>query len=426
MGRRRYVTFLEKTPMSCRTSDACARSVFLIDSVFPGFVCYLITTAVVVFGAVFGLDLLEVPAHIRVKAPSLVQALCNGDGRHFIEICERGYSFSPSKRSTVAFFPAYPVVAMLLMQITGAPASVALIVVTHCLFAVSMVLMHYYVRLRLPDGPPAVATWTIAMLGTFPTTCFFRFAYSEALLLLLLVTFFVGMRLNAPLLALAATSGAATATRHLGLVLVAPMLLHIWHRSNSAAQFCRRGVLLLPIAISGLLAYIAYQAIQFSEPFAFALAQQHWELRDQVQSPFAVLSGYLTLRPLRDVYDVSAVSYWRYREMHGCAVFSLYFANPPFLVFAVAVLAIGYRCKWATLDECLVALVLVLVPFVLKGHVNGMAGTGRFVAVAFPMFIVLGRIMNSAPQSVAASWIALCALYLFAYSALFAASYPIV
>ena len=50
--------------------------------------------------------------------PTGWDALARYDGGHYAEIVNQGYSYNPIVRSTVAFFPAYPLVGRLVMSAT--------------------------------------------------------------------------------------------------------------------------------------------------------------------------------------------------------------------------------------------------------------------------------------------------------------------
>jgi hypothetical protein len=66
---------------------------------------------------------------------------------------------------------------------------------------------------------------------------------------------------------------------------------------------------------------------------------------------------------------------------------------------------------------------LLLIPYLLRAHEMCMTGMGRFAAVVFPVYIVMGRLLAKLPWPVSAGILALCAFFLGAYSALFAAWY---
>jgi hypothetical protein len=55
----------------------------------------------------------------------------------------------------------------------------------------------------------------------------------------------------------------------------------------------------------------------------------------------------------------------------------------------------------------------------------GLQSMGRFVGVAFPMYIVMGHLLNRLPRAMAAMILVLFAYFLATWAALFAARYPI-
>lgn len=78
-----------------------------------------------------------------------------------------------------------------------------------------------------------------------------------------------------------------------------------------------------------------------------------------------------------------------------------------------------------TLDslEWMLGALLLLVPYAALGYQNLMLSQGRFAAVAFPVYIVLGRLAVRAPAVVFACLFGISGFLLGTYAALFAAYY---
>ena len=75
--------------------------------------------------------------------------------------------------------------------------------------------------------------------------------------------------------------------------------------------------------------------------------------------------------------------------------------------------------------EVSLSLLLLAIPYSTRGYEMGMASMGRFAAVAFPIYVVLGRWLSRLPPAAAAGLLTPSAFLMAAYSALFAAGYLI-
>jgi hypothetical protein len=73
----------------------------------------------------------------------------------------------------------------------------------------------------------------------------------------------------------------------------------------------------------------------------------------------------------------------------------------------------------------LLAALLLGIPYFTHGYRHLMLSQGRFAAVAFPVYIVMGRLMARAPAPLVAALCALSGFMLTVYAALFAAGYRV-
>jgi hypothetical protein len=112
------------------------------------------------------------------------------------------------------------------------------------------------------------------------------------------------------------------------------------------------------------------------------------------------------------------------RRSPGSPLFNLHLANPLYWLFACGMVMYGALKRWLTANEVTLSAGLLLIPYVLRAQEMGMAGMGRFAAVVFPVYIVMGRLLAKMPPTVAAALLAICGFFLGAYAALFAAWYP--
>jgi hypothetical protein len=292
-------------------------------------------------------------------------------------------------------------------------------------------------------------------LGLFPTTFFMRMAYPESMFVFLTILAMYGIERKWPWWLVAAIAGLATATRFVGIALLAPLVGYVWQgrRHTPCAEFggtpttstwcavpttleLKIGTRRVPatlacvaaaiaIGLSGLLAYMAYQWFAFGEPLAFAKAQDFWQHR----MPEDVLDKILSLAsfdPLWLAYIPGSPGYAGLTRDPAPALFSLQFANPVLFVGAVALVVLGAWKRWLSWPETLLSAGLILVPYAGRGFEMCMASQGRFVAAAFPIYIVLGNILIRVPRPCAVAILAVFGSYLAIYSAILAAGYVLI
>jgi hypothetical protein len=408
-------------------------------SVVTGLAIYYLTSLVVIVGILFGREFLDLPRHAMAKRSDLLRTFANYDGQWYIKIQHRGYHYDPLHASDVAFFPAYPLTAGILVQASGCRADLALLIVSHLSLAGTFVVLAAYVRRRFPDLPATTTGFVLLALGLWPTSCFCRFAYSESMFLLMAVLAFYGMVRRWPLSVIALVIGAATATRPVGVTLLVPFLGHLWQRRvrKSACQtgvqtsevlagrlWTVRSVGYVALGCWGIIAYMIYLWIAFDNPLAFAQTQENWRKRP----PGTALEksvALATLEPIWSVFVPSSQAYWQRASPEPSAVFSLHLANPIYFMLAVGLTALGWRKRWLSGGEVGYAFALLAMVYVTRSYEMYMLATGRFTVTAFPIFLVLGRLLTCIPAPVAAVLLSLSAFFLGAYSALFAAWYRV-
>ena len=404
----------------------------IIDDALLGAATWYLTGMVMFLGFSFGFQFLVRSHNAAPSDAGFLGAFAIYDGLWYKRVVEDGYQFKLNGQSNIAFFPVYPLLARWVRAATGLPTEAALLLVSNVSFLAAFVLLARYVRARFPTAQPAagntaprgLADYTLVALGLFPTGCFFRMCYTEATFLLLAVAAMYGIQRRWPLPAVALIVGLATATRAAGVALLAPLAFYIWQSQPTPAARAWRLALWLPLAGWGLAGFMAFQYAQFGDPLAFAHAHGHWRIRPALELPDK-LGALATLEPVRAVYDAGSPAYWKEFDRHSTPWFSLAFANPIFFLAAVALLILGAWKRWLTAAETWLGALMLLIPYLSRAHEMGMGSTGRFVAVVFPLYIVLGQIVTRLPQAVAASLLAVSAFYLAAYSAMFAAGYLI-
>src|SRR5205085_8121294 len=81
---------------------------------------------------------------------------CSYDGGWYQAIINEGYSYRPNDPSNVAFFPAYPMLAKIIVELTGCRTVYAMLLVSHLFLAGAFVLFHAYLQQRFPEQPEHV------------------------------------------------------------------------------------------------------------------------------------------------------------------------------------------------------------------------------------------------------------------------------
>ncbi|MGH8160772.1 MAG: hypothetical protein ACRESR_01210 [Gammaproteobacteria bacterium] len=440
----------------------------------------------------FGFCLVRPGSPNNAQKRSWLGALNWEDGGWYSQIAADGYKYRPGVRSNVAFFPAYPLLGRALTAAAGVRAEAALLLVSNLSLLAALAMIAFYVRDRYRDGRGDLADYALLATAFFPTGCFFRLAYSESTFLLVAVLAMYAMLRRWPLCAIALVVGSATATRAVGVALLAPFAIHIWRRTLAAHQpdasarkpaaqphreapasdeaagagarpggprpwrwfpgrrfglTCARLVLYLPLACWGLGLFVVYQHRAFGDPIAFVKAQKKWGALSEGREKAVALA---TLKPIWSVYDPQSRAHWTERDQHCIPWLSLHFANPVLFVSAAALVSLGAcrrlprrpggdvtialsvgeqgeeRCsRWLSPEETSLSVLLLLIPYVTRAYEMNMGSMGRFTAVVFPMYLVLGRLLVAVPAPLRAALLALSGVFLWICTALYAARYAI-
>jgi hypothetical protein len=302
--------------------------------------------------------------------------------------------------------------------LSGLGADVSLVVVSNVCLLASCVLLAAYARHRLAsEQSAALAVMAFALM---PPTFFFHMAYSESLFLLVCLLVFWGIERRWPLLVVAFFVGLGTATRPVGVALIAPLLLHIWQTSSGHLEFVRRIAWAFPLSVWGLVGFIAYLQADFQAPLAFAQTQENYRMRPPVDAPNLV-AALLTAEPIWSVYVSSSTSYWKYNDVVESPFFSLLFVNPIYFLGFGAVLIWGAARRWITLVESSLLLLALFIPYFTRSFDMCMASQARFACAAFPAYLVIGRFLDRLPVAIQLGLAAVAGTFLATYSALFTA-----
>jgi hypothetical protein len=388
----------------------------------------LATSVVVILGVVFGHDFLELSGHWLAREGTTLDSFSNWDGHWYATIASRGYLYDPKAPSTVAFFPAFPLLGRGLSWISGLSPEVSLLCVSNLFFLACAAAIPRYLSARNVGenvNSAEFASYVLVVFGLFPTTFFFRMAYSESLFLFCLLILLFGLQRGWPLFTLALIAGATTAVRPVGVAVLFPIAWFIYSQNATRLRKAIQCAWAIPLSCWGLFAYMAFQQAAFGNALAFAQTQSHFRVRPQAPV-FDKAVSLLTFEPVWSVYDPESATFWQDGGTHPNAFFGLQYTNSVFFVAALILIVVGMHRRWLTRFEFLLSIPLILIPYVTRGFEMGMASQGRFAAVVFPVYIVLAELLRRMSAPAAGILLALSAVFLFAYSALFAAWYMLI
>jgi hypothetical protein len=303
------------------------------------------------------------------------------DGGWYVDIARRGYWYIPDQPSSVAFFPAYP----LLMRGVGRVIDnipLAGIFITMASGAGALVAFHQWCRDRLS---PQAALTAVACLALYPYAYYLYGAvYGDALFLLCALVAFLAFERDHMVVA-GLAGAAATGTRLVGVAVVVGLVVGVVERRRVVTRADGRrpafawrrlrprdaGVLL---SVGGLAAWMGYLWNRFDDPLLFQTIQAEWGQQ----------SGWRTWFKLD--FFVAWRTYPGRFYTHGLLIQAVLLA-----LVVLVIPVVGRRFGWRY--GAYVAT-LVAIPAVGSQDLQGM---GRYLLGAFPAFAVLGSLLADRP-----------------------------
>ena len=382
---------------------------------------YCLTLIVVSLGVLVGFSLLSKGQSIPYGKNDYLLRFAAWDGGQFMQIVEHGYQYDPAHISNIIMFPGLPLLARGLVILTGCSPIIALLGVAHTFLILTYILLYRYVCERSPSEP-ALAEWTILAFSLFPTTFYFRMAYSESMFLFFVLLMFHGMQRRWPIVVLAFIAGTCTGVRLVGIALVFPLILHIFRREKHLIDRLAQLAISLPIAAWGLSAFMLFQWMKFDEPLAFMKAQENLLLRPDVSFPVRMLH-LLTGEPIWGNYLSDSSAYWFRYSPKPMALLNMQFSNPIYFCASVLALLIGWFKRFLNAEEAILTAALLAIPYFSRSYVFCMGSQGRYAAAAFPLFIVWGQLLRRLPLPIGLSILGIWGFLLAMYAAFFASWY---
>jgi len=383
-----------------------------VDRVSPAVVDVafaLIAMRAATFSIAFIANLLFTPYSVRAFAMPFKREKFAGifaawDSGWYFDIASRGYYFNADGQSSIAFFPLYP----MLMRAVAWPFGgtdkaiwVAGIVVSCVAFALALLAVHRFTQQVFGDRE--VARRAVLYLAIFPFSLFFTRVYAESVFLLTSVLA-VSRAYDGRWWRAGMWGALATLARPNGILIGLPLALLALGGRPAARVLASRftALLLIPVALAG---YCAYVYTLSGDPLEWLSAQAHWgySLGHPPWQQLLKMIGRVVKYGLYDYFFVSAMA--PYRLFHGVAA----------LMFLALTPAIFKRLGVAMGAYVLASL---LVP--LSG--NALEGVGRYSAVLFPAFMLVGSFKSPRLHE---TILIVAALFLALFVCLFSTGRPI-
>jgi hypothetical protein len=319
-----------------------------------------------------------VPAGSPLQPPGFLNYWAHWDGAWYAAIATRGYYDAASP----AFFPAYPGAVAGLNFLPGGPSLWGVVVSTVAFGAAIFFL--YGLAEHLFDR--ATARATAIAFAFFPTAFFFNAVYTEALFVALAAGSVWALRVRRNVFVALLLAYFATATRSIGVLLLVPLAYELIARQRRRVA---EAVPALVLAAGGFIAWMVYLWRRYGSPLYFQDAEK------KIWGRHVVAPWHTLARGWNEAVD--GVGY----AFRPTRVFSTASALPPFkvagvadllaLVLAVVLLVVAWRMLpvelWAY------SLLVLLPPVLEPSPVMALMSMPRYVLAAFPLFIVLGRLL---------------------------------
>ena len=348
------------------------------------------------------------------------------DGLWYDSITTDGYFWAgPDAQSSIAFFPAYPLLLWFLRVVTSLPVPLLGTLVTFASGAGTVVLFGDWCRDRLGTATGRLAVLALVL---FPYAYYLVGAvYADALFLVAVVGAFVLLERDRPVLA-GLVGIVATAGRPVGLALVVGLVAVLAERREivrfegwrpridlGRVRWRDSGVLL---SLAGFAAWVGYLWVRFDAPLAFQQVQQApgWDQGEGPHTWFKVVflqrlthlgewfGGWLEAGTGPDP--------WRHL-LYTVGVLCQGLLLLGFLALAVLVFR---RLGWG---YGLYTLAVLAIPLVAT---KDFQGVGRYLLAAFPCFAVGAGLLVDRP-ALRRTWLVASGALLVAWAFAFGRGY---
>lgn len=288
-----------------------------------------------------------------------------------------------NKDDVFAFFPLYPLLSRGLSELTAWPVYVSGIVIANLAVIGALLLLYKVYYQKLGREPLSIA---VILLAVWPSSIFLSSFYSESLYLLFVVWSFQYFRRgNMPLSGV--TGALVSATRPTGLVLLPAFAAEaLWKERRITWP-----MLWLLLIAAGVAGYSIFCLFQTGDPLFFSHIQKNWNRA--LSSPWPVFLDHFSTM-VQSNHLTNEVSFVFLLDMLSA-------------LFALAL--IPYVWKRLGMAEAL----FVLGTLVLTFSTGSTRSLTRFTLTLFPLFLVLGDMLQGRWRVVVALVMVLMTLSVF-------------
>jgi hypothetical protein len=367
-------------PAKLEAKNVSGSSALLMLRVVSGAIAFRLISAVLAFACnlVFPLDKPEQFPSVFGSMRAFLDPFTRFDSGNFYQIARYGYlgsgnAYIGGGRSTIAYFPLYPLLMRYVGRLIGhTPSDVYVggIIVSWVAFAGAMVLL---LRLAQLDVDDEQAERSVLLAAIFPFAFFYGLVYTEATFLLLVIATFYAFRQRWWLIG-GVCGALATATRPNGIFMLPALVWIAWRGADPNARDRLRAVIGLALVASGVGVYSIYIYHLSGHPFEWAATISRWGYHPGGAPwlPLEHLVRALVTRPYSFLTTEHAAPY---DTLNGLSA----------LVFVLAVPLVWWRLGTG---YALYMLANLWAPL-SSGQYEGL---GRYCAVLFPFFILAAGI----------------------------------
>ncbi len=310
------------------------------------------------------------------------------DSSWYFSIVQNGYQVpNEMVQSNIVYFPLYPLLIKVFHLLTGWPfAFLGLGVSFFSLYGSS-----YLIFKIVKDFSNKSTAWiAVVLLLCYPTSFFFHAIYTESLFCFLaLLSFYLYSKKY--LFWACLFAGLSTATRSTGVFIgFSLMLFYLFEQRHSLLNFSIEGgkcwlrlCLASLLCLSGLLAFMTFQYIEFGNPFLFVERQQAW-----TRFAPSLVNTFTLYHPFNGFK-------WGHQEFFGfLSLWSHDVAtyNSFLFWFSLVFLIIGFKTPIPKFILLFSFLNLFLAIYFNSGHENSdiaMGSLGRYQLAGVGVFMVL-------------------------------------
>lgn len=325
---------------------------------------------------------------------SITNVFNHWDAPHYTDIAKNWYETDPTldAYNFIVFFPLYPILIRLFtISLTYINAS-ALIVSNIC----SIIVFLYLYKLAKHEFNEGVAVKAVLFLSIFPTAYFFSAPYTESLFFALTIASFYYARkgkwsLAGPLGLL------ASLTRLAGLLLLPVLIIEYYHQKGWKLKKTDLKISWTFLTLAGFLIYLAINNQVTGNPFTFMdIEATHW---------------YNRLDPVTGLINAyHSITGYGYPDNIGLGIAPLAFA-----IFGLLMVSLSL---WKRLRPSYIAY--TFLSWSLAVSTSWWISVPRYIMAMFPMFILIGLLLNNKRPVYAIPIIIISGALLCYFTAIFA------